>query len=103
MNNLPGFRSMVGAVALALFFLSSRAHGAPGDLYVANPTGGGHIYKFTPAGTRSTFASGLSQPVALAFDRAGNLFVGNSGSRGCIPEQECPPVPSTVVKITSNG
>jgi hypothetical protein len=94
---------MLSVVAVAVFFVSSRAHSAPGDLYVAEPSGGGHIYRFTPAGNRSTFASGLSQPVALAFDRAGNLFVGNSGARGCIPEQQCPPLPSTVVKIVPDG
>ena len=27
----------------------------------------GHIYQFTPDGTRSTFASGLSGPYGLAF------------------------------------
>ena len=91
------------AVAIALFFAASHAYSAPGDLYVTEPTGGGHVYKFTPSGNRSTFASGLSQPVALAFDRAGNLFVGNSGARGCIPEQQCPPLPSTVVKIVPDG
>ncbi len=35
----------------------------------------GTIYKFTPTGVRTTFASGLSEPAGLAFDRAGNLFV----------------------------
>lgn len=103
MKKLPAFRSIFSAVALALIFASSCAHGAPGDLYVAQAAGGGHVYKFTPAGTRSTVASGLSQPVALAFNRAGDLFVGNSGARGCIPEQECPPLPSTVVKIAPDG
>jgi hypothetical protein len=103
MKNPPAFRAMLRAVALTLFFLSGRAQGAPGDLYVADPTGGGNVYKFTPTGTRSTFASGIYQPVALAFDRAANLFVGNSGARGCIPEQECPPLPSTVIKIAPDG
>ena len=103
MKNPPTFRPILSAVALAVFLGTSRAHCAPGDLYVAEPSGGGHVYKFTPSGSRSTFASGLSQPVALAFDRAANLFVGNSGARGCIPEQQCPPLPSTVVKIVPDG
>ena len=34
-----------------------------------------NIYKFSPAGVRTTFASGLNGPGALAFDRNGNLFV----------------------------
>src|SRR5215470_3448804 len=35
----------------------------------------GHIYKFTPRGGVSTFASGLDGPEGLAFDVAGNLYV----------------------------
>jgi hypothetical protein len=35
------------------------------------------IYKFTPNGTRSTFATGLYYPRDLAFDKNGNLFVTN--------------------------
>src|SRR5262245_24366406 len=38
-------------------------------------SGGNSIYKFNPNGVRSTFASGLSNPGALAFDHSGNLFV----------------------------
>jgi sugar lactone lactonase YvrE len=96
MKKLITSRLMFGAVAMALFLVSSRAHSAPGDLYVAEATGGGHVYKFTPAGSKSTFASGIYQPVALAFDRAGNLFVGNSGAGTS-------PMPSTVVRIAPDG
>jgi hypothetical protein len=103
MKKLPPFRSIFSAVAIVVCFASSRAQGAPGDLYVAQASGGGDIYKFTPAGSRSIVASGLSQPVALAFDRAGNLFVGNSGASFCLPEDECEQFPSTVVKIASDG
>src|SRR5437762_2182694 len=99
MKNLP-FRSMVSALAIALFFVSSRAYSTPGDLYV---TYGGSVYKFTSAGDRSTFAFGIYQPVALAFDRAGNLFVANSGAGGCIPEVECPPKPGTIIRIMPDG
>jgi hypothetical protein len=86
--------------------LSSLAHGAygsPGDLYVAEATGGGHIYKYTPAGDKETFASGIYQPLALAFDRTGNLFVANPGSCACVPEIICECPPSTIIKITPNG
>lgn len=96
MKKLITFRSMFGAVAIAVFLVSSRAHSAPGDLYVAEGTGGGTVYKFTPAGSRSTVASGLYQPLALAFDRAGNLFVGISGAG-------FPSRPSSVVKIAPDG
>ena len=49
-----------------------------------DPTRGfnGSIDEFTPNGVRSIFASGLTSPRALAFDRVGNLFVadGRSGA-----------------------
>ena len=38
----------------------------------------GTIYKFTPAGVRTIFASGLTYPYGLAFDSVGNLFVAGS-------------------------
>jgi hypothetical protein len=97
-------KSLLRATILAgLLLLANRASAAPGDLYVAEAAGGGHIYRYTPAGDKSTFASGLYQPVAIAFDRAGNLFVGNSGACGCIPENPCECPPATVVKILPNG
>jgi hypothetical protein len=101
MKNLP-FRSILSAIAIAVFFVSSRADSAPGYLYVAEGAGG-HIYKFSAAGTKSTVSSGISQPEALAFDRAGNLFVGTSGGTVCVPEIDCPPMLSTVIKITPDG
>src|SRR5438067_7725977 len=94
------FRSIFSAIAIALCLVSTRANSAPGDLYVA---GGGHVYKFSPAGNMTIFASGLYQPIALAFDRGGNLFVGNSGAGGCVPEVDCPPIPATIIKITPDG
>ena len=39
-----------------------------------------NIYEFTPGGTQSTFASGLSHPFGLAFDNAGDLFEADLGS-----------------------
>ncbi len=45
-----------------------------GNLFVADG-GAGAVYKFSPNGVRSTFASGLSFLNALAVDSAGNLFV----------------------------
>jgi len=35
----------------------------------------GTIYKITPGGVVSTFASGFSEPTGLAFDGSGNLYV----------------------------
>ncbi len=42
--------------------------------------GSGNILKITPNGTKSTFASGLSNPNALTFDSAGNLFGAEYGN-----------------------
>src|SRR5215472_8482951 len=48
------------------------------NLFVSGrDTSGGKIFKFTPNRVQSTFASGLSGPQGLAFDKAGNLFVAN--------------------------
>ena len=47
---------------------------ARGNLFVADGASG-VIYKFTPSGMRSTFASGLASVGSLTVDRAGNLFV----------------------------
>lgn len=76
--------------------LVAHTYAAPGDLYVAEPTAGGHIYKFASDGSRTTVASGTYQPLALAFDHLGNLFVGISG--GGNPPQLCP-----IIKITPDG
>jgi uncharacterized protein YecT (DUF1311 family)/sugar lactone lactonase YvrE len=56
-----------------------------GNLWVANASDAsnsfnGTILKFTPDGTRSTFASKLTTPSDLAVDKAGNLFVSDSAS-----------------------
>lgn len=55
------------------------------------------ILKFTPDGIESTFATGLSWPRGLAFDRAGNLFVAEA----------IPPPPNLsvgpILKFTPDG
>jgi sugar lactone lactonase YvrE len=38
------------------------------------------IDEFTPNGVQSTFASGLNNPLGLTFDKAGNLFVADTGT-----------------------
>ena len=96
-------RLIACATIASLSVFAERASGSSGDLYVAEPSGGGHIYRYTPAGAKETFASGIYQPVALAFDRKGNLFVANPGSCVCVPEIICECPPSTIIKITPNG
>ena len=41
------------------------AFNSAGDLFEADYSG--HIYEFTPGGVQSTFASGLNDPIGLAF------------------------------------
>src|SRR5213592_4400993 len=65
--------------AICLGALSLVCSSAPAqNLFVSSDAGGSNIYEFTPNGVRSTFASGLAG--ALAFDKAGNLFVANGDS-----------------------
>ena len=77
----------VAGLAAALLPISVLA--APGDLYEADFFS--HtIFKFSPAGTKSAFASGLSLPEDLAFDSSGNLFEADGGT-------------GTIFKFTPNG
>src|SRR5439155_380300 len=55
---------LVCAALLALAPVTQAQELYEGDGY------SGHIYRFTPAGTQSTFASGLSGPNGLAFGPA---------------------------------
>lgn len=56
------FSGTVCAGAVLLFASSAQAQ----NLFEAD-YGSGNIYKFTPVGVKSTFASGLNQPAYLAF------------------------------------
>ena len=62
-------------VFVAFVIATSTTNSAPGDLFEADYCSG-TIYKFAPDGTRSTFATGVSSVVGLAFDSSGNLFAG---------------------------
>jgi DNA-binding beta-propeller fold protein YncE len=63
------------AMALAVSLAAAPIHANPGDLFVANAIDN-TIEKFTPGGVASVFAStGLHNPIGLAFDSAGNLYV----------------------------
>jgi hypothetical protein len=61
--------------------VSALAFGPPGatgqaDLY-ASSRSEGNIYRITPTGAVSTFAEGMGIATGIAFDRDGNLFVGD--------------------------
>ncbi len=62
------------AVVLILVGTSASALAAAGDLYVSE-FDSGSVLRIDSAGNRTTFASGLTGPFGLAFDRDGNLFV----------------------------
>src|SRR2546422_99118 len=68
-----------GVMCLGALILTCSSAPAQ-NLFVADGySNTGNIYKFTPDGVQSTFASGLASgaggPGALAFDSGGNLFV----------------------------
>ena len=67
------FGRVVCLGALILICSSAPAQ----NLFVSSDAAGGNIYEIDPNGVRSTFASGLGTPFALAFDRAGNLYEGD--------------------------
>jgi sugar lactone lactonase YvrE len=58
-------------------------------IYVAS-FNGGYIEKYATNGVGSTFATSISAPEQMVFDRAGNLYLANYGD-------------STVLKFTTNG
>jgi sugar lactone lactonase YvrE len=64
----------VAGVTAALLPVNILA--APGDLFEADQ-GSNTIFKFTPAGAKSTFATGLGAPFGLAVDGSGNVFEAN--------------------------
>ena len=76
---------IIASLGAVLFSVSSHASGmafdGAGNLFVG--TGNGSIFKLTPDGKRSTFASGL-QPEHLAFDRLGNLFVSDRNNQSIL-------------------
>src|ERR1700747_3685888 len=81
-------KTILRALTLTLVFNGPQTIAAVGDLYEAD-FGSGSVFRFTPAGVKTTFATGLGNPAGLAFDAQGNLFVGNDAG--------------TIIKITPAG
>ena len=67
--------SFSGAVFAGVVLLITSSAQAQ-NLFVSTYTSSGTIYEFTPDGAQSTYVSGLPYSEGLAFDSAGNLFVG---------------------------
>src|SRR5438094_921280 len=78
----------VTVAGLAAALLPVNILAAPGDLFESDQ-GSNKIFKFTPAGVKTTFASGLSGPFGLAFD-AGTLFESDTGT-------------GTIIRFTAAG
>jgi Gluconolactonase len=66
---------VVAVAGLAAAFVPISVHAAAGDLY-ASEFNTNTVLKFTPAGTKTPFVTGLNGPRGLAFDGSGNLFEG---------------------------
>jgi len=88
LNPMNSKHRLVGAIALfgaafvfAADVITTHAGGltfdAAGNLFVAD---GHSVSKFTVDGTKSTFATGLKEPLGLSVDSKGNLFVSDVGS-----------------------
>ena len=86
---LRAARHPIGAVVCAGAVLLIASNTQAQNLFVSD-FNNGNIYEFTPGGTQSTFASGLSYPAGLAFNSAGNLFVANA-------------INGNITEITPNG
>ena len=84
---LRAARNSLGVVvcAGAVLLLVSTAQAQ--NLFVSRGTS---IYEFTPGGAYSTFATESGNALGLAFDRAGDLFVPNTGN-------------GTIIAIAPNG
>jgi hypothetical protein len=64
----PFVRDLLNATALAF--------GPDGNLY-ASSRAEGNVYRITPEGALSVYAEGMGIATGIAFDREGNLFVGD--------------------------
>src|SRR5947209_4429658 len=71
--------SLVAATILLCLAYSAKAQ----ELYESD-TGDNTIFKFTPGGVKSTFATNVGDPQGLAFDSNGNLFVADAGKNNSI-------------------
>ncbi len=59
----------------------AMAFNGAGNLFVGDYHGG-EIYEYTPGGTQTTFATGFSTPMAMTFNKTGDLFVAGGYGNG---------------------
>src|SRR6266513_2108230 len=79
---------LVAVAGLTAALLPINVLAAPGNLFETDH-GTNRIFKFTPAGVKTSFAAGLNGPFGLAFN-AGTLFESDTGS-------------GTIIKFTPAG
>src|SRR5437773_2347324 len=89
MKKIALLHRLVTVAGLATALLPFSVLAAPGDLYEADNSSN-TIFKFTPDGTKSTFASGLNRSFGLAFDGSSKLFEADYSS-------------NTIFKFTPDG
>jgi hypothetical protein len=74
-----------------------------GNFYVGNlgifPASGSHVYKITPSGQVSVFASGFSMILGIAFDEMGGMYVLENTTNNPFPT----PGTGDVVRIAPSG
>src|SRR5436189_41029 len=70
---------LVTVAGLTAALLPVNILAAPGDLFETDQ-GSNRIFKFTPVGAKSTFATGLGGPFGVAVDAFGNVFEANFNS-----------------------
>jgi sugar lactone lactonase YvrE len=80
---------------------TARTANAQSDLFVSVNAPGpgstpGAVYRYTPAGTQSTFLPNVSKPRGLVFDSAGNMFL-------CSNTASAAPTNGTILRITPDG
>src|SRR4029077_9258918 len=84
-KSTPGVAHLLTWIVCLNVLILSCARAPAQNLFMSDGYSGtsedlGHIYKFTPTGASSAFASGLDGPEGLAFDSAGNLFMAAEGN-----------------------
>jgi sugar lactone lactonase YvrE len=82
--NTSGVRSTFATVTGQ--FVGGLAFNSAGELFATVGGDAGSIYEYLPNGNRTIFASGLINPLNLAFDSAGDLFVSDFAANPITPD-----------------
>jgi sugar lactone lactonase YvrE len=72
-------RQNIALLASAVVIWNATSTVANAAILFAADWGAGTISEYAPDGTKTLFASGLSEPSGMAFDSQGNLFVADEG------------------------